>query len=337
MVEPLPGRCAPPRGWRTDRRRSRRSTSPTSLEDRGARHRLAFEELFLLELALVGRKQARAERAKARELPGTGELVDPWLAALPFVLTSDQRRAIDHINRDIAETKPMQRLLMGEVGSGQDCVRPGKRCCAPSRAARRPRSWRRPRPSPSSTWRRSTACSGATFLSGYSRRDAARRRKELLDRLASSELGMIVGAHALIEPAVEFRALGPGRRRRAASLRRPPAGGARREGQRSARPARAPHDRDSDPADARAHGLRRPRRDGHARAAARAAPDRDARRGRRASRARAYERIREEIAKGRQCFVVCPLVEESETLQAKAATAEAERLPRPSSASSGSS
>ena len=44
------------------------------------------------------------------------------------------------------------------------------------------------------------------------------------------------------------------------------------------------------------------------------------------ARARAYERIREEIAKGRQCFVVCPLVEESEALQAKAATVEAERL-----------
>ena len=44
------------------------------------------------------------------------------------------------------------------------------------------------------------------------------------------------------------------------------------------------------------------------------------------ARARAYERIREEIRKGRQCFVVCPLVEESEALQAKAATAEAERL-----------
>ena len=44
------------------------------------------------------------------------------------------------------------------------------------------------------------------------------------------------------------------------------------------------------------------------------------------ARARAYERIREEIADGRQCFVVCPLVEESEALQAKAATAEFERL-----------
>ena len=44
------------------------------------------------------------------------------------------------------------------------------------------------------------------------------------------------------------------------------------------------------------------------------------------ARARAYERIREEIAQGRQCFVVCPLVEESELLQAKAATAEFERL-----------
>jgi ATP-dependent DNA helicase RecG len=46
------------------------------------------------------------------------------------------------------------------------------------------------------------------------------------------------------------------------------------------------------------------------------------------ARARAYERAREEIAAGRQCFVVCPLVEESETLQARAATAEAERLSR---------
>ena len=44
------------------------------------------------------------------------------------------------------------------------------------------------------------------------------------------------------------------------------------------------------------------------------------------ARARAYERIREEIAKGRQCFVVCPLVEESEALQATAATEEARRL-----------
>ena len=46
------------------------------------------------------------------------------------------------------------------------------------------------------------------------------------------------------------------------------------------------------------------------------------------ARARAYERIREEIARGRQCFVVCPLVEESEALQARAATVEAERLSR---------
>ena len=44
------------------------------------------------------------------------------------------------------------------------------------------------------------------------------------------------------------------------------------------------------------------------------------------ARARAYERIREEIAAGRQCFVVCPLVEESEALQARAATVEFERL-----------
>ena len=53
-------------------------------------------------------------------------------------------------------------------------------------------------------------------------------------------------------------------------------------------------------------------------------------------RARAYERIREELRAGRQAFVVCPLVEESEALQARAATAEYERLRRPSCATSAS-
>ena len=132
-----------------------------------ARHRLAFEELFLLELALAGRKRARAERARARELARHRRAGRPMARSTSrSSSTSDQRRAFERIDGDIAAATPMQRLLMGEVGQREDGGRPGTRCCAPSRAARRPRSWRPPRRSPSSTWRRSTGCSAGTCRSG---------------------------------------------------------------------------------------------------------------------------------------------------------------------------
>ena len=84
VVEPLPGRLRAAEGLAERTAALAAAHFPDRPEDPDdARHRLAFEELFLLELALAGRKQARAERARARALPGTGELVDPWLATLP--------------------------------------------------------------------------------------------------------------------------------------------------------------------------------------------------------------------------------------------------------------
>ena len=156
----------------------------------------------------------------------------------------------------------------------------------------------------------------------------APRRADLLGKLETGELSLIVGTHALIEDAVRFARLAVVGRRRAAPLRRAPAGGARRQGPRPGRePARPAHDRDADPAHARAGRLRRPRL--HACCAScRAAASRSRRScaPRERERARAYDRIREELRAGRQAFVVCPLVEESEALQARAATAEFERL-----------
>ena len=112
---------------------------------------------------------------------------------------------------------------------------------------------------------------------------AAARRRELLGRLASGQLQLVVGTHALIEAPVEFRDLARGRRRRAAPLRGAPARGARREGARGARAARAAHDRHADPAHALADRLRRPRRHRPARAPAGPAAGRDLR-GRRRPR-----------------------------------------------------
>ena len=115
---------------------------------------------------------------------------------------------------------------------------------------------------------------------------SAARRRELLGRLASGELSLVVGTHALIEDAVEFRDLAVVRGGRAAPLRRAPARGARRQGARRARPARPAHDGHADPAHAVADRLRRPRRHGAARAAARAPAGGDPR-GRRRARPRA--------------------------------------------------
>ena len=87
-----------------------------------ARTRLAFEELLLYQVALAQRRAGRQSRARALALPSPGEQVDAWLGTLPFEPTGDQKRAIEAIDADLGRTTPMQRLLMGEVGSGKTVV-----------------------------------------------------------------------------------------------------------------------------------------------------------------------------------------------------------------------
>jgi ATP-dependent DNA helicase RecG len=154
----------------------------------------------------------------------------------------------------------------------------------------------------------------------------AGRRRELLGRLASGELSLLVGTHALIEPAVEFRDLGLvvvdeqhrfGVRQRAALEAKSREGTAPHALHMTATPI--PRTLELTVyGDLDVTAL-------HELPAGRQPIETFVIDGAR-QRARAYERAREEIAAGHQVFVVCPLVVESEALQAKAATAEAERL-----------
>jgi ATP-dependent DNA helicase RecG len=291
-----------------------------------ARRRLAFEELFLLQLAVAGRRRSRREGRKARPLAARGVVVDRWRWSLPFELTEDQVTAMGEIDVDLGDERPMQRLLMGEVGSGKTVVALEAMLRAVENGAQA--ALMAPTETLAEQHHRTIdeLLGGTLPLELLTGSTSAARRRDLLDRLASGQLQLVVGTHALLEPAVEFRDLALvvvdeqhrfGVRQRAALDAKAQDGLVPHSLHMTATPIprtlslTAYGDLDATVLRQLPEG-RRPVEtfvvDG-----ARA-------------RARAYERIREEIRAGRQCFVVCPLVEESEVLQAKAATVEFERL-----------
>ena len=203
----------------------------------------------------------RRQSASGRSRPALGEpgeLIHRYREALPFALTPYQEQAIREIDGDLARTVPMQRLLQGDVGSGKTVVA----LYALLRAVENGRQGALMAPTETLAEQHfltiadlclelGVSCALLTSSSGKREREAA--------------LGAdVVVGHARADPG-GLRATRPrGRgRRRAAPLRRRAALGA------CGRPraARPPHDRDADPAHARAHGLRRPRRVGDREAA----------------------------------------------------------------------
>ncbi len=96
---------------------------PRSLGEHAvARDRLAYEELLLLQVALLRHRAAVAAAGRAEALAPPGELVARYIRELPFALTGAQARALAEIGGDLAATEPMQRLLQGDVGSGKTAV-----------------------------------------------------------------------------------------------------------------------------------------------------------------------------------------------------------------------
>jgi ATP-dependent DNA helicase RecG len=86
-----------------------------------ARRRLAFDELLVLQLGLARRRQGREEE-RATALGEPGDLVARYRSVLPFELTADQEQAIAEIDADLGGERPMERLLQGDVGSGKTVV-----------------------------------------------------------------------------------------------------------------------------------------------------------------------------------------------------------------------
>ena len=96
---------------------------PTVFENlEKAYRRIVFEEFFMLQLALAIRKRRAKSDENGLEHKISGELIDSFKNNLPFELTGGQKKAVEDISRDISSTKPMNRLLEGDVGSGKTVV-----------------------------------------------------------------------------------------------------------------------------------------------------------------------------------------------------------------------
>jgi len=329
-IEPLPGELRARRGLAAVADALRCAHFPDSPEQaEHARDRLAFEELCLHQAALAMRRGARRESRRGVGLEPPGELVERWLASLPFAPTDGQRHAFDEVDADLAAGRPMQRLLMGEVGSGKTVVA----VYAMLRALESGHSAAIMAPTETLAEQHAATLDallspveGASIpfalLTGAT---SAARRRETLGRLASGELGLVVGTHALIEPDVRFASLA------VCVVDEQHRFGVR---QRAALDAKGP-------GDAAPHVLHMTATPIPRTLSLTAYGDLDATTirelpaGRRPvktwvvgeeKRAGAYEFIRARLHEGRQAYVVCPLVADSEKLRAKAAGAEAERL-----------
>jgi ATP-dependent DNA helicase RecG len=291
-----------------------------------ARERLRFEELFLYQAILATRKRAHRASRPAPRLGKPGEQVGRWIESLPFELTKDQLRAFDEIDADLDSGEPMQRLLMGEVGSGKTVV------AVYSMLRALEAGFQAVLMAPTETLAEQHAVTLGRLLAEEATPFAlltgatpAARRKESLERLATGELGLLVGTHALIEPSVKFARLGLsvvdeqhrfGVEQRKALDSKGVEGMAPHVLHMTATPIprtlslTAYGDLDT----TALHQLPSGRKPVKTRIVEEG------------DRTGAYEFIREQLRQGRQAFVVCPLVEESDKLQGRAAEVEAERL-----------
>jgi len=329
-IEALPAELRARRGLAAEADALRCAHFPESAEQAdAARAKLAFEELCLHQVALAVRRGARRDSRPGIAFEPAGELVRGWVESLPFEPTDGQRRAFAEIDDDLAGGSPMQRLLMGDVGSGKTVVA----VYAMLRALESGRQAALMAPTETLAEQHALTLDrllsadglGAIPFALLTGATPAARRRETLDRLASGELGLIVGTHALIEPDVRFAALAVcvvdeqhrfGVRQRAALDAKGPGDAAPHVLHMTATPIprtlslTAYGDLDSTTIRELPAG-RRPVKTwvvGEEK------------------RAGAYAFIRDRLREGRQAYVVCPLVSDSEKLRAKAAAVEAERL-----------
>ena len=282
-------------------------------EGEEGRRRLAFDELLVLQVGLARARSGR-EAAVANELGEPGELTARYRELLPFELTEDQEQAIAEVDADLAQAAPMQRLLQGDVGSGKTVVA----LYALLRAVEAGR--RGALMAPTET------LAEQHFLTIEPLCERLGVRVALLTGSVKSDVEgaqIVVGTHALIQEGVELEELG------VAVVDEQHRFGV--EQRRALTEGRTPHvlHMTATPiprtlaltvyGDLHVTEIAKPPASRKPIVTSWVTAERSS---------EAYTRLRKHLDAGRQAYVVCPLIEESETSQARAAEGEAERLRR---------
>jgi ATP-dependent DNA helicase RecG len=173
-----------------------------------AHRRIILQELFTFQLALRVRRAAEEQKEKKRTIAVSDSIREKVRRILPFKLTPSQRRVVKEIVDDLQSPRPMYRLLQGDVGSGKTIValiaalvliENGEQVAllAPSEIL-----------AEQHFQRISQLVDGAVRLARLTGSTPARKKKEILAKLATGEIDLVIGTHALLEPKVTFRSLG---------------------------------------------------------------------------------------------------------------------------------
>jgi ATP-dependent DNA helicase RecG len=174
-----------------------------------SRRRLIFDEFFFLQLGLLRRRAVQRSEQTTVVLPPRGEFIDRFYAMLPFQFTAAQQRVVDDILRDLQQSRPMNRLVQGDVGSGKTVVgvvallaalQAGYQgaLMAPTEVLAEQHyqklvQWFNLLHLP------------VELLTGSTR---SAKRREIHRMLETGELPLLVGTHALIQDSVSFHNLG---------------------------------------------------------------------------------------------------------------------------------
>jgi ATP-dependent DNA helicase RecG len=187
-----------------------------------AKKRLIFDELLRLQLALVLRKRAIERTAQGFSHDGPGDLASGFVDRLPFDLTTDQTKVIDEIRVDMAKPIPMHRLLQGDVGSGKTVVALAALLTAVEAGHQGALM------APTEVLAEQHFATIAPLLDGFelddgggslfgsrplkvallTNRTTAAERRRLLPELEAGAIDVLVGTHALIQEGVGFKSLG---------------------------------------------------------------------------------------------------------------------------------
>src|SRR3954471_18964854 len=283
-----------------------------------ARRRLALDELFTLQLVVA---RSRDDDAVAAALPEPGALAARYRDVLPFALTEHQERAVAELDLDLARTTPMQRLLQGDVGSGKTVVA----LYALLRAVENGRQGALMAPTETLAEQHfltlEPLCAQlgvrCVLLTG------SVGAKRIRDEIANGVAQIAVGTHALIQRDVEFADLAV-----AVVDEQHRFGVEQRTALAENREAHVLH-MTATPiprtlalmiyGDLSVSEIAKPPANRKPIVTACVGAERSS---------EAYKRLRVHLDAGRQAYVVCPLIEQSETRLARAAEAEAERLRR---------